>query len=45
MSIRIELIKSSFGEKKRLLCTMGAISVSSFRYESGIEALRIKNAR
>lgn len=45
MSVRIELFKSSFGEKERLLCTMGAISVFSFRYESGIEALRVKNAR
>ena len=45
MSVRIELFKSSFGEKERLLCTMGSISVSSFRYESGIEALRVKNAR
>jgi hypothetical protein len=45
MSIRIELFKPSFGEKERLLCTMGAISVFSFRYRSGVEALRVKNAR
>lgn len=45
MSIRIELPKSSFADKERLLCTMGSISVSTFRYDSGIEALRVKNKR
>ena len=43
--MRIELYESSFGEKERLLCTMGSLSVSSFRYSSGIEALRVRNAR
>lgn len=45
MSIRIELSKSSFADKERLFCAMGGISVSTFRYNSGIEALRVKNAR
>ena len=45
MSIRIELTKSNFEDKERLLCTMGAISIFTFRYDSGIEALRVKNAR
>ena len=45
MSIRIELLKSSFAENEQLLCTVGSISVFTFRYASGIEALRIKNAR
>lgn len=45
MSIRLELPKSSFADDERLLCAMGAISVFTFRYESGIEALRVKNAR
>lgn len=45
MSVRIELAKTSFADKEKPLCTMGAISVSTFRYASGIEALRVKNAR
>ena len=45
MSIRIELAKSNFADNERLLCTMSGISVFTFRYASGIEALRIKNER
>jgi len=45
MPVRIELYKHSFREKERPLCQMGPISVSSFRYASGIDALRVKNAR
>ena len=45
MSMRIDLHKSHFADNERPLCRMGAIAVSAFRYESGIEALRVKNAR
>ncbi len=45
MAVRFEVRKSMFGEKERSLCQMGAFTVSAFRYESGIEALRVKNTR
>jgi hypothetical protein len=45
MPARIDLYRSSFEGKERQLATMGAFTVSSFRYDSGIEALRIRNAR
>ncbi len=34
-----------FGEKERLLCQVDEFSVSTFRYESGVAALRMTNAR
>ena len=43
--MRIELYKDTFGDVERPLCEMGGISVSTFRYPSGIEALRVSNAR
>lgn len=43
--MRLDLHKSYFADSERPLCRMGAISVSTFRYASGIEALRVKNAR
>ena len=45
MSARFSLHKSMFGESERLLCRMGEFAVSTFRYDSGIEALRAKNTR
>lgn len=45
MAVRIEVRKSMFGEKERPLCRMGPFAVSTFRYESAIEALRVKNTR
>ena len=45
MSLKFELHQAMFGEKERRLCRMGEFAVSSFRYDSGIKALRIKNAR
>ena len=45
MTIRVELTRGLFGDKERPLCSMGAFEVSAFRYDSGIEALRVKNAR
>lgn len=34
-----------FGEAERALATMGEFAVSTFRYASGVEALRVTNAR
>ena len=45
MSARIELHRAGFDDKERLLCEMGELRVSTFRYDSGIEALRVRNAR
>ncbi len=45
MSVRIELRKSFFGETEKQLCEFGEFSVSSFCFKSGVNALRIKNAR
>jgi len=45
MTVRIELRKSFFTETEKLLCESGEFSVSAFCFESGVNALRIKNAR
>lgn len=45
MSARIDLHRSLFDFKERPLCSMGEFSITTFRYESGIEALRVANAR
>ncbi|NBR12392.1 MAG: DUF4432 family protein [Alphaproteobacteria bacterium] len=45
MTLRIELTDNMFGEKERQLLTMGALRVSTFRYDNGIAALRVANAR
>ncbi|MEM7258981.1 MAG: DUF4432 family protein [Pseudomonadota bacterium] len=45
MATTIELCKSFFGSKEKTLCEFAEFSVATFRYESGVEALRIKNAR
>ena len=45
MTLRIELTETLFGEKERQLLTMGAFRVSTFRYDNGIAALRVANAR
>lgn len=45
MSVRIELHKSNFGEIERQLCEMDEFSISTFKYKSGIEALRVANSR
>ena len=37
MTLRIDLTEVMFGEKERVLLTMGAFRVSTFRYDSGIE--------
>ena len=45
MPVRIALYQQQFGETEKLLCETGEIAVSGFRYDSGVAALRISNAR
>ena len=45
MTARIELSRSSFDFQERPFCQVGEFSVSTFKYASGIEALRVKNSR
>jgi len=45
MTVRIDLYDTMFGEKERPLCQIGEFAVSTFRYDSGIAGLRIRNAR
>ena len=45
MAVRIELHRSSFESCERRLLETGEFTVSAFRYDSGIEALRVCNAR
>ena len=45
MSARIDLYRSGFDDRERPLCEMGEFRISTFRYASGVEALRVKNAR
>lgn len=45
MSARIALYQTHFGEREKPLCETGEITVSTFRYDSGVAALRISNAR
>ena len=43
--MRIELFDQMFNEKERPLCQFDAFSITTFRYNSGVAALRIINAR
>ena len=45
MPIHIDLASVQFGEKERLLAEGGGFTISTFRYDSGIAALRVKNRR
>lgn len=45
MAVWIELHRSSFDDRENRLLETGEFTVSGFRYGSGIEALRIRNAR
>ncbi|MBX2880391.1 MAG: DUF4432 family protein [Granulosicoccus sp.] len=45
MSVRIELQKSFFNGSERPLCESGEFSVSAFSFDSGVDAIRIKNSR
>jgi hypothetical protein len=41
--VEIELHRGHFGEAERVVARSGAITVSSFRYATGVEALRVEN--
>lgn len=43
--MRIDLHPSMFGEKERSLCAFGEFAVSTFRFDSGVLGLRVRNAR
>ena len=43
--MRIELYDQMFNEIERTLCQFDTFSITTFRYESGVAALRIINAR
>ena len=45
MTVRIDLARAMFGERERPLASMGGFSLSTFRFDSGIEALRVRNRR
>ncbi|MGB1546880.1 MAG: DUF4432 domain-containing protein, partial [Candidatus Puniceispirillaceae bacterium] len=45
MAVRLELYRSHFEETERQLVEIGGLCVSTFRYASGIEALRVRNVR
>jgi hypothetical protein len=45
MSVRVDLGTVRFGEKERLLAEGGGFSVSAFKYDSGIAAVRVKSRR
>ncbi|MBN1837827.1 MAG: DUF4432 family protein [Spirochaetales bacterium] len=43
--VRVHLHSRHFGEKERLLVESGELAVTGFRYDSGVAALRLRNAR
>ena len=45
MAVRIELLSFQFRKPRTPACRNGEFTVSAFRYASGIEALRVSNAR
>jgi hypothetical protein len=45
MSVRIDLSAVNFGEKERPLAEAGGFRLSTFRYDSGVAALRVQNRR
>ncbi len=45
MPVRIDLAAVQFGEKERPLAEAAGFSLSTFRYDSGIAALRVRNRR
>ncbi|MEM1363126.1 MAG: DUF4432 family protein [Pseudomonadota bacterium] len=45
MGVRIDLPKALFSAHEKEVCRAGEFTVSTFRYKSGVCALRIKNAR
>ncbi|MBL8790015.1 MAG: DUF4432 family protein [Rhizobiales bacterium] len=45
MPVRIDLASVQFGEKERPLAEAAGFTLSTFRYDSGIAALRVRNRR
>jgi hypothetical protein len=45
MSGVIHLEKSFFSEKERVLCTLGELRCSLFRYSTGVPAVRLENSK
>ena len=45
MSVRFHLDDTTFGPAERTVCETGTLAVSTFRYPSGVAALRLRNAR
>jgi hypothetical protein len=45
MPVRIELDRHAFTDAERLLCSMHGLTVHTFRYASGVAALRLTSAR
>ena len=43
--VRVALKRSSFGEKEREAVASGALKASLFKYDTGIEAIRVSNSR
>ena len=44
-NVAVALRRSSFGEKERECVRFGGLSASLFRYDTGVEAIRLSNAR
>src|ERR1700727_2674425 len=44
-TVEMSLRRSSFGEKEREAARCGGLTASQFRYDTGIEAIRLSNAR
>ena len=44
-TVEISLRRSSFGEKEREAVRYGGLTAGQFRYDTGIEAIRLSNAR
>ena len=45
MAVRLDIATVHFGEKERPLAAVAGFEISTFRYDSGVAALRVKNAR
>ncbi|MCD7059151.1 DUF4432 family protein [Pelagibacterium xiamenense] len=44
-AVTVHLTEAQFGERERELARCGALAASTFRYDNGIAALRVANAR
>ena len=43
--VRVSLARSGFGEKEREAVAAGGLTASLFRYDTGVEAIRLSNSR